>query len=185
MARLVNRPKLAQSVSVGSLFPSSEWARGARWSREHEEISKEFTDWSSLAAALREFPEAMQIWQETGSSIVRVYQAKTERPERLYTSAADSQAFDNYDLMVSSAISLDPDEADLLEQSDKGWRLDAPYRAQGKFCVSEEISDEMIASGMLEHDFVVQMPPVREYTLHVRIKSIEKATPHIVGPEDI
>lgn len=93
--------------------------------------------------------------------------------------------FDDYDLMVSSALSLDPGEAiDLLQQFDEGW-LDAPDRAQEKFCVSEEISDEMIATGMLEHDFVVQMPPVREYTLRVRIKSIEKATPHVVGPEDI
>ena len=45
--------------------------------------------------------------------------------------------------------------------------------------------DEIIAAEMLEHDFVVQMPPVREYTVRVRIKSIEKATPYIVGPEVI
>jgi hypothetical protein len=183
MAHLVSLPKSAPSVSIGALFPLTERARGTR---EHKEIPKESTDWSSFAAALQEPPEAIPIWQETGGSTVHVYQARTERPEQLYTFVADPEAFDDYDLMVSSAISLDPDEAiDLLEQFDEGWRLDAPDRAQGRFCVSEEISDEMIAAGMLEHDFVVQMPPVREYTVRLRIKSIEKATPHIVGPEDI
>jgi hypothetical protein len=185
MAHLVSLSKSAQSVFVEALFPLPEWARGARWLQEHEEISKELTDWSSFAAALRESPKARQVWQEIGASTVCVAQARTERPEGLYTFVADSEVFDDYDLMVSSALSLDPDEAiDLLQQFDGGW-LDAPDRAQEKFCVGEEISDEMIATGMLEHDFVVQMPPVREYTLRVRIKSIEKATPHIVGPEDI
>ena len=34
---------------------------------------------------------------------------------------------------------------------------------------------------LIEDDHIVQMPPVREYTARARIKSIEKATPHIVG----
>ena len=29
---------------------------------------------------------------------------------------------------------------------------------------------------------IVQMPPIREYSLRVRVKSVEKATPHIVEP---
>jgi hypothetical protein len=183
MAHLARLPKSAPSVSIGALFPRTERARGT-W--EHEQIPKELTDWSSFATALPEPPEAIPIWQEKGGSTFWACQARTERPEQLYTFVADPEAFDNYDLMVSSALSSGPDKAvDLLGQFDEGWRLDAPDRAQGKFCVGEEISDEMIAAGMLEHDFVVQMPPVREYRLRVRIKSIEKASPHIVGPEDI
>lgn len=183
MAHLASLPESAPSVSIGALFP---WTERARGTREHEQIPKELTDWSSFAAALPESPEAIPIWQEKGGSTVWACQARTERPEQLYTFVADPEAFDDYDLMASSALSSGPDEAVYpLEQFDEGWRLDAPDRAQGRFCVSEEISDEMIAAEMLEHDFVVQMPPVREYTLRVRIKSIEKATPHIVGPGDI
>nr|MDO8081906.1 hypothetical protein [Candidatus Freyarchaeota archaeon] len=34
----------------------------------------------------------------------------------------------------------------------------------------------------LEHDIVVRMPPKKRLTKRVRIKSIKKATPHIVEP---
>lgn len=49
----------------------------------------------------------------------------------------------------------------------------------------KEISEEMIVAGMIKYDFIVQIPPIRECTLRVRIKSIEKATPHIVEPKGI
>ncbi len=47
----------------------------------------------------------------------------------------------------------------------------------------KEISEEMIVAGMIKHNLIVQMSPIKEYTLRVRVKSIEKATPHIVGAE--
>jgi hypothetical protein len=182
MTRLVSSPKSAQSVPIGALF---FWPERAPWAREQEEIPKDLIGWSSSVAPLREPSDAILTWQETGGSTVGVYQTRTEKPERLYTFVADPEVFDDYDLTTSSATSLARDEADLLEQFDESWPLDALDRAQGRFFVGKEISDEMIATGMLEHDFVVQMSPIREYTLRVRIKSIEKATPHIVGPEDI
>lgn len=49
----------------------------------------------------------------------------------------------------------------------------------------KEICEEMIVAGMIKHDFIVQIPPIREYALRVRVKSIEKATPHIVEPEGV
>jgi hypothetical protein len=44
---------------------------------------------------------------------------------------------------------------------------------------NEEISDEAIILEMIEHDFIVRMPPVREYTLRVKVKSVEKGIPHV------
>lgn len=49
----------------------------------------------------------------------------------------------------------------------------------------EEISDEDIMIAMLENDFIVKMPPRKEYKIRVRVKSIEKASPRIVEPEEI
>ena len=138
------------------------------------------------AVALRELLEMIQNWSEVGASMVHIPRTGFEWLERLYTFVADPQAFSDYKLIASSATSLDLDETvDMLERFDEDWRLGTLDQARGRFCASEEISDEMIAAGMLEHDFVVQMPPIREYTLRVRIKSIEKAVPHIVEPEGI
>lgn len=49
--------------------------------------------------------------------------------------------------------------------------------------VTELLSEEDIVSGMLEQDFIARMPPVKEYTMWVKVKSVEKATPRIVEPE--
>lgn len=49
----------------------------------------------------------------------------------------------------------------------------------------KEISEEIIVAGMIKDDFIVKMPPIREHTLRVKIKSIEKAHPHIVEPEGV
>jgi hypothetical protein len=37
---------------------------------------------------------------------------------------------------------------------------------------------------MLEFDIVVKMSPKKEWTARMKVKSVEKATPHIVEPED-
>ncbi len=49
--------------------------------------------------------------------------------------------------------------------------------------VSQELTEEDIIGEMLEHDFIVRMSPVKEYTVQARIKSVEKAVPRIVEPE--
>jgi hypothetical protein len=49
--------------------------------------------------------------------------------------------------------------------------------------VTELLSEEDIVSGMLKQDFIVRMPPVKEYTVWVKVKSVEKATPRIVETE--
>ena len=49
--------------------------------------------------------------------------------------------------------------------------------------VTEVLSEEDIINEILEHDFIVRMPPVKEYTMWVKVKSVEKATPRIVEPE--
>jgi hypothetical protein len=50
--------------------------------------------------------------------------------------------------------------------------------------VTELLSEEDIISAMLTQDFIVKMPPVEEYTIWVKVKSVEKATPRIVEPEE-
>jgi hypothetical protein len=49
--------------------------------------------------------------------------------------------------------------------------------------MTEPLSEEDIINEMLEHDFIVRMPPRRRYTIELEIKSIKKAEPKIVEPE--
>lgn len=183
MSYLVSFQELGQSISPEILFFSRKQIQWA----EPEKAPVTVMYQPDPTVALRELLEMVQDWSsEVGASTLRIPQTGLEWLEQLYTLVADSEAFSDYNLMASSATSLDLDETvDTLERFDEDWRLGTLDQARGKFCASEEISDEMIAAGMLEHDFVVQMPPIREYTLRVRIKSIEKAVPHIVEPEGI
>ena len=48
---------------------------------------------------------------------------------------------------------------------------------------SEDISDEDIMIAMLDNDFIVKMPPKKEYKIRVKVISIEKASPRVVEPE--
>jgi hypothetical protein len=48
----------------------------------------------------------------------------------------------------------------------------------------EETFEKAIPEEMLEYDIAVRIPPVKQWTVNVRIKSIEKATPHIWKPEE-
>lgn len=41
-------------------------------------------------------------------------------------------------------------------------------------------SEEDIINGILKQDFVVKMPPVKQYYVRIKVKSVEKATPRIV-----
>lgn len=47
----------------------------------------------------------------------------------------------------------------------------------------EEFHEEIIHKEMLGIDTIVRMPPVKEYTMLVRVKSIEKAIPRVIEPE--
>ena len=47
----------------------------------------------------------------------------------------------------------------------------------------EETLVEKFMEDMLELDIVLQIPPIREQTARVKVKSVEKAKPHIVEPE--
>ncbi|MHC1635723.1 MAG: hypothetical protein ACXQTS_03745 [Candidatus Methanospirareceae archaeon] len=38
---------------------------------------------------------------------------------------------------------------------------------------------------MIEYNIVVQIPPLREWFAHVKVKSIEEGKPHIVEPEEL
>ena len=46
--------------------------------------------------------------------------------------------------------------------------------------ISKEISEEIIAIEMLEHDFVVKMSPRRKYKVHVLVRSRRKGEPRAV-----
>lgn len=46
-------------------------------------------------------------------------------------------------------------------------------------------TEERIFSEMVNQDFIVRMPPISEYKITITIKSIEKATPRIVEPEEV
>jgi hypothetical protein len=49
--------------------------------------------------------------------------------------------------------------------------------------VTEVLSEEDIISEVLEHDFVVRMPPRRRYAIELEVKSIKKASPRFVESE--
>lgn len=57
------------------------------------------------------------------------------------------------------------------------------FEATTETYIAEALSEEDIVDEMLEHDFVVKMSPVKEYTVRTRIRSVTKGTPRIVEPE--
>lgn len=44
----------------------------------------------------------------------------------------------------------------------------------------QEIPDELLYDSMLANDITIQMPPVKEYRIRLKIKGIEKATPKLI-----
>lgn len=46
-------------------------------------------------------------------------------------------------------------------------------------------SEEDIVNGVLKQDFIVIMPPVKQYCVQVKIKSVGKAIPRIVEPDGV
>ena len=57
------------------------------------------------------------------------------------------------------------------------------FEIKSETALLEETFVEKFMEDMLEFDIVVQMPPLREWSARVKVKSIEKAKPHIVEPE--
>jgi len=56
--------------------------------------------------------------------------------------------------------------------------------SKNKTSLIEEMLEITVPEDMLEFDIVVQMPPIKEWSARLRVKSVEKATPRIVDPED-
>ena len=51
--------------------------------------------------------------------------------------------------------------------------------------VSNIITDEDIMIAMQDHELIVKMPPIREYKIRAKVKSITKASPRVIEPEEI
>jgi len=58
------------------------------------------------------------------------------------------------------------------------------FESKNETSLIEEMLEITVPEDMLEFDIVVQMPPIKEWSARLRVKSVEKATPHIVEPED-
>lgn len=58
------------------------------------------------------------------------------------------------------------------------------FEARTETSLIKEAPRELTPEDILEFNIVVRMPPVREYTVHARIRSVERATPRIVKPEE-
>lgn len=57
------------------------------------------------------------------------------------------------------------------------------FEIKSETSMLEEILGREIPEDMLEFEIVVRMPPMKERSARVRVKSVEKATPRIVEPE--
>lgn len=51
--------------------------------------------------------------------------------------------------------------------------------------LGEEVSEESIIDWLVETDYTVRLPPVKTETVRMRMKSTEKASPHVIEPEGI
>lgn len=51
--------------------------------------------------------------------------------------------------------------------------------------INDEITDEDIMIAMQDHELVIKMPPIREYKIRAKVKSITKASPRVIEPEEI
>lgn len=57
------------------------------------------------------------------------------------------------------------------------------FKPRSETSLIEEFYGEISREETLEHDIIVRLAPIREYTVRVKIKDVEKATPRIVEPE--
>lgn len=59
------------------------------------------------------------------------------------------------------------------------------FKTGNETYLTRELSEEEIISEIVESRFIVRMSPVKEYTVRMKIESVEKAIPRIVEPEGI
>jgi hypothetical protein len=57
------------------------------------------------------------------------------------------------------------------------------FEIKNETSLIEKPSEIAISKDMLEFDIVIRMPPKKEWSVRLRVESIEKAKPHIVEPE--
>jgi hypothetical protein len=57
------------------------------------------------------------------------------------------------------------------------------FEIKNETSLIEKPSEIAISEDMLEFDIVIRMPPKKEWSVRLRVESIEKAKPHIVEPE--
>jgi hypothetical protein len=57
------------------------------------------------------------------------------------------------------------------------------FEIKNETSLIEKLSEIAISEDMLEFDIVIRMPPKKEWSVRLRVESIEKAKPHIVEPE--
>lgn len=60
---------------------------------------------------------------------------------------------------------------------------DRTIRPAGFYDINGSPKEEDIVNGMIDNDYIVRIPPVKQYTVSVKVKSVERATPRIVEPE--
>ena len=59
------------------------------------------------------------------------------------------------------------------------------FRIKNETSLIEERFKTTIPEDMVEFDIIVRMPPMKEWTARLKVRGVEKATPHIVEPEEI
>ena len=59
------------------------------------------------------------------------------------------------------------------------------FEIKNETSLIEERFETTIPEDMVEFDIIVRMPPMKEWTARLKVRGVEKATPHIVEPEEI
>lgn len=73
----------------------------------------------------------------------------------------------------------------LASQVDTSSLKSSLFMPENETYLTEELSEEEIIGKMIEYDPIVRMTPLREYTVRVKIKRVDKAIPRVVEPEEI
>lgn len=58
-------------------------------------------------------------------------------------------------------------------------------KSESSLMIITRILEEIIIGDMVENDFIVKIPPVKVYSIRLRVKSIKRATPRITEPEGV
>lgn len=58
------------------------------------------------------------------------------------------------------------------------------FETKSETALLKETLAEKSIEDLLEFDIIVRMPPIKEWSVQVKVKSVEKATPRIVEPEE-